>query len=195
MITNFKHLLMYAEDVFDKKKCDKVLRKYWGRTWKDATVKESGNKEQVQIDETLRISEVLWLKEQWIFDYIWPWMQEANDQTGWCYDIRGCEDIQLTRYKVGSFYDFHTDGLGDHVSKDHGGMVRKLSMTIFLNDDYEGGEFQFAKYHKGEVEILTQEHKAGGAVIFPSSLDHRVKPVTKGVRYSLVIWFIGPPFA
>jgi len=31
-------------------------------------------------------------------------------------------------------------------------------------------------------------------IVFPSDMEHRVAPVTKGIRYSLVVWFLGPPF-
>ena len=36
--------------------------------------------------------------------------------------------------------------------------------------------------------------KKGGIVVFPSFVWHRVKPVTKGIRYSLVVWILGQPF-
>ena len=74
------------------------------------------------------------------------------------------------------------------------GHVRKLSMTTLLSESYEGGEFQFASYGKEECKISTPEFsKVGSIVVFPSSMEHRVAPVTKGVRYSLVNWFVGPP--
>ena len=76
-----------------------------------------------------------------------------------------------------------------------GGRVRKLSMTILLNDDYEGGDFQFATYAKEQCEVVTPEYnKQGTVIVFPSDMEHRVLPVTKGTRYSLVTWFLGPPF-
>ena len=75
------------------------------------------------------------------------------------------------------------------------GHVRKLSMTVLLNDNYEGGEFQFVTYNKEECDINTPEfNKTGSIVVFPSDVEHRVTPVTKGIRYSLVVWFLGSPF-
>ena len=68
-------------------------------------------------------------------------------------------------------------------------------MSILLNNNYEGGEFQFAIYNKEKCEIHTPEfNKTGSVIVFPSDMEHRVTPVTKGTRYSLVIWFLGPPF-
>jgi PKHD-type hydroxylase len=40
----------------------------------------------------------------------------------------------------------------------------------------------------------TAKLKQGQAIFFASWLQHRVKPVTKGERYSLVMWFGGPSF-
>jgi len=58
-----------------------------------------------------------------------------------------------------------------------------------------GGEFQFATYSKEKCIIQTPEiNKMGSIVVFPSDMEHRVTLVTKGIRYSLVVWFLGPPF-
>jgi PKHD-type hydroxylase len=70
--------------------------------------------------------------------------------------------------------------------------TRKLSMSMLLNTpgvDFEGGDFQtfFAK----ETDVSL---KRGQILIFPSFIVHRVKPVTKGIRKSLVIWVTGPGF-
>ena len=66
-------------------------------------------------------------------------------------------------------------------------------MTLLLNDDYEGGEFEIANYKKTKCTILKPELSKGSIVFFPSFREHRVKPVTKGTRYSLVGWFLGLP--
>jgi PKHD-type hydroxylase len=72
---------------------------------------------------------------------------------------------------------------------------RKLSLTLLLNDDnddFEGGEFQI---NNGKQETpITVDMFKGRAVLFPSFMIHRVKPVTKGVRKSLVVWVLGPKF-
>ena len=129
-------------------------------------------------------------------------MEGANERSGWKYDITGAEDMQITRYKKGGFYYFHKDGKGDYLSAYNKpdnefmhGHVRKLSMTVLLNDNYEGGEFQFATLNKEKCTINTPEfNKTGMIIVFPSDVEHRVAPVTKGIRYSLVTWFLGPPF-
>ena len=87
------------------------------------------------------------------------------------------------------------------------GKIRKLSMTISLNDgtEYDGGQLQF-DYKNVSFDEWTNEKiesskvachqifKKGSIVVFPSFLWHRVTPVTRGTRYSLVAWNWGWPF-
>ena len=201
----------YFTEGLDKKTCNKIRNSAKGK-WKKSEVhinKNITDEERITgeklidgIDKKARISDVVWTSDQWIYDTIWPFMEEANERAGWKYDIRAAEAMQITRYKKGGFYYFHFDGRGDHLSvydmpdnEFFHGNVRKLSMTVLLNDNYEGGEFQFATYRKEECKIDTPEfNKTGSVIVFPSDVEHRVAPVTKGIRYSLVTWFLGPPF-
>ena len=195
----------------DKKTCNKIkrlARNNWEisgvDTSKETTDEErkTGKKGDYKPDPKMRISDVSWVTDQWVYDTIWPFMQEANEKAGWGYHIKAAESMQITRYKKGGFYYFHQDGNGDHLSAYHNpnnafmhGHVRKLSMTTLLSDSYEGGEFQFATYAKEKCKISIPEFsKVGSIVVFPSAMEHRVAPVTKGIRHSLVTWFVGPPF-
>ena len=202
----------YFTGALDKKTCNKIRNSAKGKWEKsgvntkkgELTAEEriTGEKLIPGIDKKSRISDVVWTADQWIYDTIWPYMEQANEQAGWKYDIRNAESMQITRYKKGGFYYFHKDGRGDHLSaydipnnKFLHGHVRKLSMTVLLNSNYEGGEFQFAIIENEECKISTPEfNKTGMIIVFPSDMEHRVAPVTKGIRYSLVVWFLGPPF-
>ena len=101
--------------------------------------------------------------------------------------------------------DWHCDSWNKPYEKGNTkGKIRKLSMTCQLTDgsEYDGGEleFDFRQYEppmrdesihlKQAKEILAK----GSIIVFPSFVWHRVKPVTKGVRYSLVMWNLGYPF-
>ena len=201
----------YFIGIIDKKTCNKIRNSAKDKWYKSKIDTKEGITDEERItgakvitgiDKKIRISDVVWTTDQWIYDTIWPYMLESNEQAGWKYDIRGAEPMQITRYKKGGFYYFHKDGRGDHLSaydkpdkKLIHGHVRKLSMTVLLNDNYEGGEFQFATYNKEKCEISVPEfNKIGSIVVFPSDMEHRVAPVTKGIRYSLVVWIVGPPF-
>ena len=185
----------YTVGALDKNTCDRI-KNLAAHKWKKAQI------DGYVLDENIRKSDCVAINEQWLFDMLYPYMQEANEKAGWKYDIRAAEKMQITRYKKGQYYNFHKDGKGDHPSaydkpdnKFLHGHVRKLSMTVLLNDNYEGGEFQFAFYKEEKCGINTPEfNKIGSIIVFPSEMEHRVTPVTKGIRYSLVSWFVGPPF-
>ncbi len=197
------------EQVVDKKTCDKIRKLGHGK-WEESSVdiskgvtdeeRKIGKKGDYKPDKKVRISEVFWSTDQWIYDLTFPYMYEANKTAGWNLNIKAAESMQLTRYRKGGFYSFHKDGNADHLSAYDNpgntfmhGHVRKISMSIILNDNFEGGAFEFASYGKEECTITPIEAKAGDMIFFCSGMEHRVAPVTKGVRYSLVNWFVGPP--
>ena len=196
-------------EVIDRKTCNKIkrlARNNWEESGVDTSKgttdeeRKTGRKGDYKPDPKTRISDIFWSTDQWIYDLTFPYMYEANKKAGWNLDIQSAESMQITRYKKGGFYNFHKDGNSDHLSAydkpDNPflhGRVRKISMSIILNDNYEGGAFEFASYSKEECSITPIEAKAGDIIFFTSGMEHRVAPVTKGVRYSLVNWFVGPP--
>ena len=109
------------------------------------------------------------------------------------FDLTGMyEPIQLSLYssdaQTGGHYSWHTDmSMGDRHAP------RKLSMVLLLSDptEFEGGEFEVKTSSDDPISV---EQKKGRAWFFPSWALHRVKPVTKGIRKSMVIWVAGPPF-
>jgi len=103
--------------------------------------------------------------------------------------VRLTEPAQFTEYPKGGFYDWHMDLNAFGQTGDH--PIRKISMTCLLSDpaDFSGGDLAFDDAKKKNIK-LTQ----GQAIFFASFMKHRVEPVKKGVRHSLVMWFGGPPF-
>ena len=102
----------------------------------------------------------------------------------------GIFDIQHTEYQVDEHYNsWHTD---THLHADSNASQRKLSISIQLSDpnDYEGGDLEFCD---GNLSCIPREklRGKGTVIIFPSFVTHRVTPVTKGVRHSLVSWCEG----
>tara|TARA_R110000822_G_scaffold276964_1_gene398926 strand:- start:235 stop:828 length:594 start_codon:yes stop_codon:yes gene_type:complete len=89
-------------------------------------------------------------------------------------------DIQVLKYEKDGKYNFHVD---------HGALVsRTFSCIYFLNDDYEGGELCF-KFPGQEKELIINK-KTNRMIVWPSNFlyPHAVKPVTEGIRYSVVSW-------
>lgn len=179
------------EDAIDKTTCNKIV-KLANKDFDKGTVHEDSS---YKVTST-RVSDIFWTQEQWLYDLIWPYMEDANKQSGWQYEISGAEPLQITRYKKGGYYDFHKDGKSDNLSTFEDGKIRKLSMSILLNNSYNDGQFQFATLSpQAKSGIHTPKlNSTGSVIVFPSFMCHRVKPVTRGVRYSLVAWFVGQPF-
>jgi len=143
------------------------------------------------IDKNYRSSQILWLpmntETKWIYDKIGEYVNVANKEL-WNFDISGMkEQLQYGEYRSSEngHYDWHMD-VGDISCN------RKISVVIQLSDedDYEGGELQFMT----GKNIRSAPKNKGNVIIFPSFFLHRVTPVTKGVRKSLVIWVSGDAF-
>jgi PKHD-type hydroxylase len=151
-----------------------------------------------------RDSNVVWLEDRWIYKEIQPYIHKANRDAGWNFDWDWSESCQFTKYKLNQFYDWHCDSWeGPYTNpqnKDTYGKIRKLSVTCSLSapEDYEGGELEFDFRNmdpdKSTIKKCKEILPRGSIVVFPSHVWHRVKPVTKGTRYSLVIWNLGYPF-
>ena len=173
----------YFPNMISKAKCGDIL-KLAQKKWEISTLFGGGNSGIK--DSKIRKSDIVFVREEWLFKEILDILNHTNQFGCWNFDIDGVEDVQLTRYNKGDYYDFHMDGNG--VTETEDGKVRKMSMSIILNDDYEGGEFEFF----GDKD--KPKNGIGTVIVFPSYFVHRVNPVTKGIRYSLVAWFGGPKF-
>ena len=205
----------YFIDAITPEKCDEIIelghqlkfeegRAGIGEGEYTAEERKTGRKD-VMGKSRFRDSGTAFTDNQDLYDLVFPFMMHANQEAGWGFDVVSCESPQITEYKKGQFYNWHQDGTSDRLAvyrkeevgdnKLKLGYVRKLSMTILLNDGYKGGQLQFQSYSKGKSLVVNPPIKSKGSIIiFPSSLLHRVTPVTKGVRYSVVVWFLGPPF-
>ena len=114
-----------------------------------------------------------------------------NEWFGLRYNYFGTDSYRFNHYRLGIdpyFYDVHTDdGLISQRSAQ-----RKLSMMVQLSepDSYEGGDFEL---HGGSASPAPEKLRLQGTVlVFPSLLRHRVTPLTRGERCTLVAWYDGP---
>ena len=97
------------------------------------------------------------------------------------FEVTGLGPYQFKEYKVGEYYDWHTDSssIGDEY-KD-----RFCSIVIQINDEYDGGYLQLKDENGNNIQL---DKGIGTMYIFYSNIVHRVVPVINGVRYSLVNW-------
>ncbi len=147
-----------------------------------------------EVNAAIRASSIAWLGTKPELAHVWEKLAAAVAEVNrrfFHFDLTGFhEPMQLGVYYEtdNGHYNWHTDAApGDN------GVPRKLSMAMLLSDpsEFEGGEFQ-VKTPSDDVQTL--ECQKGRAWFFPAYTLHRVAPVTKGVRRSLVLWVGGPPF-
>ena len=144
------------------------------------------NFEQTEI-EGVRTCDVCFVDDPDLNDVVRQWVTKVNEAALWDFNIDYLEPLQLTRYKEGDKYDWHQDESEWHKDKREGGRIRKISFTLLLNDDYEGGEFSLINQ--------TVPLKAGQMIFFHSDDYHAVAPVKSGERLSLVGWIQGRPWS
>jgi len=140
-----------------------------------------------------RNSKIGWIPQDsefaWLYEKISAYSREANEAI-WHFDLVGMQEQAQYGVYEGSetgHYDWHID-LGSEGLPAR----RKISVCIQLSDpeDYEGGDLQI-KVKRDETNVWRQK---GGVACFPSFYLHKVTPVTKGIRKSLVLWNSGPPW-
>jgi len=190
--------------------CDEVIKYALSKEETMARTGGFGDKEltqeQVLNMQRKRKSDLVWLNDTWIYKEIHPYVHIANKNAGWNFDWLRSESCQFTKYKHNQYYDWHCDSWDKPYKKEgpEKGMIRKLSVTCQLTDssEYSGGELQFdtrsydPHMRDEDKHVITSKEilPKGSIVVFPSFVWHRVQPVTKGTRYSLVIWNLGYPF-
>tara|TARA_R110002051_G_scaffold323422_1_gene416970 strand:- start:15 stop:644 length:630 start_codon:yes stop_codon:yes gene_type:complete len=152
-----------------------------------------------------RNSDIVWLNERWIYKEVQPYIHQANKNANWNFEWDFTEPAQFTIYKKDQHYTWHTDSwevpYNEPTDLHRHGKIRKLSVTLTLSDekDYKGGELEFnlgknIPGNKKNTVIPKGLRDKGTLIIFPSHIPHRIRPVTEGTRYSLVMWALGYPF-
>ena len=154
--------------------------------------------------ENYRDSHVSWIENnkenKWLYTKLINAMTVVNNTVGWNFQHSVMEKLQYTRYSEAQHYNWHSDQKaepyrGEKELKELNGTYRKISFSVLLNDNYEGGEFEFEYgLPDSENRIKTILPKKGLTIFFPSFMMHRVKPVISGERRSLVGWVCGKPF-
>lgn len=170
------------EKFLSQDECSKIIAQMPDRKMNKAEIGEKG-----VLNPSIRNNRVCNLdfneKTQWIFQKLEEAIKQCNDST-YGYELLGFFDaIQLLEYHPGDFYDWHMDF--GNLQFSH----RKLSVVIQLTPayEYEGGTLEF--FNNG-----TAPKDQGSLIMFPSFMYHRVNPITKGLRRSLVAWISGHPY-
>jgi PKHD-type hydroxylase len=209
---NITNHYWYFKSAIPARICDDIIK--FGLSKSESLARTAGydngplTQNEIKDLKKKRNSDIVWLNDSWIYKELHPYIQTANRMAGWNYEWDRSESCQFTKYKLNQYYDWHCDSWDkpyDRKNPNHPehGKIRKLSMTCQLTDgsEYEGGALEF---NIGNLDPSTDNKKniieakeiirKGSIIVFPSYVYHRVKPVTRGTRYSLVMWNLGYPF-
>lgn len=133
----------------------------------------------------------------WLYNKILDKILPINKQY-MKFDLTHLDRLQYASYGENQYLGYHTDDHFDYIQVNNETRdlsLRKLSVSIGLNEEYEGGEFEIQNF-KGTpnepYDVKKFRLKKGSAIVFSSFLLHRVYPVTTGVRKAVVAWFFGP---
>jgi len=176
-------------DAFSSEEVDKIIALCELIEKNNAQVGSGG---EGALNTDIRRSKISWLENSpdaaWIYDRL-AFISRSINSDFYRFDLHGfVEHMQYTVYESNDegYYTWHVDA--------GGGMdiARKLSLVLQLTDpeEYEGGELQLFT----SSEPVAVIKKKGFLAAFPSYTLHRVTPVTKGIRRTLVIWVAGPEF-
>jgi len=176
--------------IFTPEQCQDIINAGRAEPKQNAQV---GSKQGIKggvIDTKTRTSHISWIpfkKMQPMYKKIEQVMKTTNGNHFGFDGMQITEMAQYTEYPEGGFYEWHVD---NDVNCAHEPPVRKISMTCLLSpeSEFEGGDLELMA--EGKIAKLKQGH----AIFFASFIRHRVKPVIRGRRQSLVMWFGGTPF-
>jgi PKHD-type hydroxylase len=203
---NLQNYYWYFQSALSKDFCENLIK--FGNQQREELALTGGQTDKIKEGKELteqdlkdlkkkRDSNIVWLNEQWIYDEILPYINTANKNSGWNFEFSWSESCQFTKYKQDQYYDWHCDSWDRPYGEDFNnpnlrGKIRKLSVTCNLTDpsEYEGGELEFDYRNldpdkPANIKICEEIKPQGSIVVFPSHVWHRVKPVTKGTRYSI----------
>ena len=163
---NLKNYYYYFKSVLSPKLCDDIIN--YGKQHKaqmaitggvneeDGNYKADGKLKKKVINniQKKRKSDIVWMNDKWIYKEIQPLIHEANREAGWNFEWDHSESCQFTKYGVGQYYGWHCDSWDEPYKRDKledgtypvdHGKIRKLSVTVSLNDpdEYDGGNLEF----------------------------------------------------
>lgn len=200
-----KYLYWSFPAALTPKQCDYIIN--LGETELENTLKSGGSIDAKTVTSGSgleRDTHISWLSQPELYSMIHPIVHEANVSAEWNFDWDFTGPAQYTKYGKDQFYGWHRDCLSQPYSEDtpdknFAKKIRKLSVTVSLSEPstYDGGNLQFdlgPEEGDGRYHTCEEIRPRGSVVVFPSHVPHKVTPVASGIRRSLVMWSLGPPF-
>ena len=172
----------YYEEVVPHVLCNDIIN--YGFNFNPSTYSNTKGRTETS-EERVRMEEV-WIKNgnlyyndiKAAFEYTIKKYSEEHP----LFSVQHITDFRLNRYSKNGFMIKHIDNIHHSHGQQYG--YPQVSVLLFLNDDYKGGEFVVA-----DKVYYTEK---GSALIFHSNFmfPHEVKLVTEGTRWSIVAWLM-----
>lgn len=178
------HLPIWYLGGIPSDQCDIASADFKNITPRDATMGITGETENKSgRDTVIRFAD----KSNFFGLQMFHYGKLANEECNWKFLIDDYEAVQYAEYSSGQHYDWHIDTFFlSGATRD-----RKVTVVCLMNDpsEFEGGELKMRFNQEYTVPLVK-----GSIVAFPSYIEHKVMPVTSGVRYSATMWLSGPGF-
>jgi PKHD-type hydroxylase len=188
-VSDFTATCIVCENVFTAAELDRIEQYGDSLDQQRATLAGDGwaDSDTGRIRVTVTAALTLGPETKWLYDRMQSIIRKVNLQI-YQFDLEGFrEAFQYTVYHGtdGGHYDWHIDWGPNRVQ-------RKLSASIQLTDPslYDGCDLQF----HGARGIETAPRERGAVIVFPSFIQHRVTPCSRGTRKAIVVWTTGPQF-
>jgi predicted 2-oxoglutarate/Fe(II)-dependent dioxygenase YbiX len=183
MDKNLENYLLVAKKAIPQKLCKETIDKLNAIQWTKHTF-YNNQTEAIDQNDNEPLINIKFIDSEltnFVNDLVYSYLKKLN--FSW---FKGCKkytQLKFIKYDESSQMRLHCDNIHSIFARDEHKGVPILSVICLLNDDYEGGELVFF-----EDKILTPSQ--GDVIIFPSNFlfPHEVKPITKGIRYSVVSW-------
>ena len=200
----YKKHYYYFRSALSEKLCDDIIQVGLdNKIQTGTTAAEVRNEKQLNNMLEKRNSKISWIDDVWLKNELRYYVSRANKKAGWNFDLTRPESAQFTIYDKNEYYGWHTDSDGTYYEYEkQDGLIRKLSVTVSLSHphEYDGGVLEFDPRQNDEPNIKSKIISCneilpkGSICVFPSFTHHRITPVTRGRRLSLVQWNLGPEY-
>ena len=179
---NIEDYIGYYEDVVPDELCWNILNydfMFQPSSYSNHKEVTASSKNRVNMDEVWVKNNSIWYKKLKISFEL---AIKKYSETFPLFSVQHITDFRINRYSEDGYMSKHCDNIHHSHGQKYG--FPQVSSLLFLNDNYEGGEFVVAD------EVYNT--KKGSGIIFPSNFmfPHEVKPITKGTRWSIITWIM-----
>lgn len=180
IINNPKIDIFKIENFLTKEECDEIIKEIDKSELNLSATQEGNNK----VINSNRTSKTCYFKNNKLIDDL-----EIRVAKSIGINDKYSEGVQAQKYEVGNEFKLHTDYLSNLFQE---GNQRTYTYMIYLNDVEEGGDTTFPytylnfKPKTGTALIWNNLNKDGSGNIYT---HHQGKPIIKGSKYILTIWF------